>query len=136
MPAIGNSVGSSARRREGPEKLCGLAKYIDDYDLPGCLHGVTLRSAIAYGSVKAIVFDPNFPWADYVIARASDIPGHNYVALIENDQPLLSDAKIMHPMEPILLVAHADRFKAYEALEHIRVEYEAKEPVLTITESL
>ncbi len=37
-----STVGVSSRRKEGPEKLCGVAKYIDDYKLPGCLYGVTL----------------------------------------------------------------------------------------------
>ncbi len=45
-------VGQSPRRKEGPEKLCGLAQYIDDYDLPGCLYGVTLRSSIPYGTIS------------------------------------------------------------------------------------
>lgn len=131
-----STVGKSARRKEGPEKLCGLAKYIDDYAFPGGLHGVTLRSTIAYGTVQHIGFDPAFPWGECVIARASDIPGRNYVALIENDQPLLAEQRVMHPMEPILLVAHPDRARAYEALKHIKVEYEVKEPILTIEDSL
>jgi CO/xanthine dehydrogenase Mo-binding subunit len=130
------SVGKSERRKEGPEKLCGLAKYIDDYSFPGCLHGVTLRSRIPYGRIKAIRFDPAFPWSECVVARAGDIPGVNYVALLENDQPLLNETRIMHPEEAILLVAHENRQKAYEALKHIEVEYEALEPVLTIEESL
>ena len=44
-----SSVGENSRRKEGPDKLTGVAKYIDDYHLPNCLHGVTLRSTIARG---------------------------------------------------------------------------------------
>src|SRR5215472_12685855 len=130
------AIGRNASRREGPEKLCGLTRYVDDVTLPGCLHGVTLRSSIPYGTIKAITFDPRFAWDDYVIATARDIPGRNHVALIEDDQPLLADARIMHAMEPIALVAHASRDRAYEALRHIRVEYDTFDPVLTIDESL
>lgn len=130
------TVGASALRKEGPEKLCGLAKYIDDYDLPGCLHGVTLRSSIAHGTIKAVHFDPAYPWDEYVIATAKDIPGQNVVALIVDDQPLLVDKKVMHPLEPILLVAHEARHKAYEALKHIKVDYEPLEPVFSIEDSL
>ncbi|MEK7656438.1 MAG: xanthine dehydrogenase family protein molybdopterin-binding subunit [Elusimicrobiota bacterium] len=123
-------------RKEGPAKLCGLAQYVDDYALPGCLYGATLRSGIAFGAIKSIVFDPAFPWSECVVVTAKDIPGKNCVALIEDDQPLLAEGVVRHPMEPILLVGHASRAKAYEAIKHIRVEYEAAEPVLSIEDSL
>ena len=66
-----SSVGESSRRKEGPEKLTGAAKYIDDYELPGCLHGVTLRSSIARGAIRDIRFDPDFPWEDVVVVTAT-----------------------------------------------------------------
>jgi CO/xanthine dehydrogenase Mo-binding subunit len=132
MPAIGRN----AARREGPDKLCGLARYIDDCVLPGCLHGVTLRSSIPYGTIRAITFDPRFAWDEYVIATARDIPGRNHVALIEDDQPLLADTRVLHAMEPIALIAHESRDRAYEALRHITVDYEPLDPVLTIDDSL
>ena len=128
-------VGQSPRRKEGPEKLCGLAQYIDDYDLPGCLYGVTLRSSIPYGTIKEIRFDPRFPWHELVIVGAGDIPGENYVALIEKDQPLLVEQRVMHSQEPILILGHPVRQKAYEALRHIEVDYQEDEPVLDIEAS-
>ena len=131
-----SAVGVSSRRKEGPEKLCGVAKYIDDYKLPGCLYGVTLRSSIPYGLITNIRFDPKFPWDECVIARAEDIPGRNYVALIEEDQPLLTKKQVMHAMEPILVVGHPVRQTAYEALRHIEVHYEEKRPVLSMEESI
>ncbi len=130
MAPVGSIVGRSARRREGPEKLCGTAKYVDDYVVPGCLFGATLRSTIACGRIRSITLEPSFPWDEYVVATADDIPGANHVALIENDQPLLARDRVRHPMEPILLVAHPVRAKAYAALEHVRVEYEEEAPVL------
>ncbi|MEK6543499.1 MAG: xanthine dehydrogenase family protein molybdopterin-binding subunit [Elusimicrobiota bacterium] len=129
-------VGKDPLRRDGPRKLTGDERYIDDIDLPGCLHGVTLRSTIAYGRIRAIRFDSAFPWDQCVIAKAQDIPGENFVTLIEKDQPLLASDKIMHPMEPILLMAHQDRALAYAALEHIHVDYETLEPVYAIKDSL
>ena len=128
-------VGSSPPRREGPDKLCGRARYVDDYPFPGCLHGVTLRSTIPHGRIRRLHFDPAFPWRDFVVATAADIPGHNYVALMENDQPLLASGKVMHAMEAIALVAHPVRQTAYDALAHINVEYEELPAVLTMEES-
>ncbi len=129
-------VGRSGLRREGPAKLCGLARYVDDLPLPGCLHGVTLRSSIPCGRIKGLRFDPAFAWDECVVVTAKDIPGKNVVALIEDDQPLLADGRVRHPQEPIALIAHLSRARAYEALKHVRVDYEPEEPVLTIEDSL
>ena len=130
MPAVKSIVGRSAQRREGPEKLCGIARYVDDYAPPNGLFGATLRSTIPCGRIRKIHFDPTFPWDEYVVATADDIPGANYVALIENDQPLLAKDRVRHAMEPILLVAHPVRARAYAALERIRVEYDEEAAVL------
>ncbi|HET7292455.1 MAG TPA: xanthine dehydrogenase family protein molybdopterin-binding subunit [Vicinamibacteria bacterium] len=124
------AVGRNARRREGPEKLCGVAHYVDDTPLPGCLHGATLRTTIPRGRIVRIAFDPAFPWQECVIARAEDIAGLNRVALIEADQPLLVEREVRHAAEPILLVAHPSRARALAALEHVQVEYEEEQPVL------
>jgi CO/xanthine dehydrogenase Mo-binding subunit len=130
------SVGTSSRRKEGPEKLTGEARYIDDYPLEGALHGVTLRSKVARGILKEIRFDPSFDWSSVVVATAADIPGENTVVLIEKDQPLLAFREIRHLEEPILILGHSDRAKAYEALDHIEVLCEEREPVLTMESAL
>ena len=130
------SVGRSAPRKEGPEKLRGAARYIDDYALAGAWHGVTLRSTIAHGRVKGLRFDPSFPWSECVVVTADDVPGANVVALIEDDQPVLADGLVRHAMEPIALIAHRSRARAYEALKHVSVDYEPLPAVLSMTEAL
>ena len=74
MPPVGKVVGRSARRSEGPDKLCGVAKYVDDYALPGSLFGATLRSTIACGRIRSVTLDPAFPWHEYMVVTADDIP--------------------------------------------------------------
>jgi len=130
------SVGASVARREGPEKLTGRAVYLDDLEIPGCWHGVTVRSTIPHGRIKGIHFDPNFRWDECVVVTAKDIPGKNVVTLIEPDQPLLADGLVRHREEPIALIAHPQRAKAYEALKHVTVEYEQLPSVLTIDDSV
>ncbi|MBI3565930.1 MAG: xanthine dehydrogenase family protein, partial [Elusimicrobia bacterium] len=78
-----SSVGKSPPRREGPEKLTGRALYLDDREFPGAWHGVTVRSTIPHGRIKALRFDPAFPWKECVVVTAKDIPGKNLVTLIE-----------------------------------------------------
>ncbi|MFA6316698.1 MAG: xanthine dehydrogenase family protein molybdopterin-binding subunit [Elusimicrobiota bacterium] len=136
MTKPGIAVGRSVPRVDADAKLRGVAKYIDDLRLPGCLYGVTVRSTIAFGAIKKIEFDPCCPWKEAVIATTKDIPGENCVAVIEADQPLLAPGRVLHPMEPILLVAHPDRNMVWQALRHVKVTYEEMDPVLSIEESL
>jgi len=130
------AVGRNAPRKEGPDKLSGAARYVDDYHVPGCLHGVTLRSSIPHGTLRSIELDPAFDWSGYVVATADDIPGENAVVLLTHDQPLLATERIRHQMEPVALVAHADRARAYEALAHITVLADALPPILSMDEAL
>ena len=129
------SVGTSSRRKEGPEKLTGEARYIDDYVFEGGLHGVTLRSEIACGTLREIRFDPSYDWSSVVVAVAADIPGENTVLLIEKDQPLLVSREIRHLEEPILVLGHADRARAYEALDHIELLCDEETPLLSMEEA-
>jgi CO/xanthine dehydrogenase Mo-binding subunit len=130
------AVGQNVLRKEGFEKLTGAARYIDDIKFEGMLYGKTIRSRIPRGRIKSITFDPDYDWSRVVIADYRDIPGDNYVALIENDQPLLAETEIRHHDEPILLIAAESKHEVEIAAQHIRIEYEELPPVLTIEESL
>jgi CO/xanthine dehydrogenase Mo-binding subunit len=132
VPQIGRSV----RRKEGRAKLTGQALYVDDVSPPGMLHGVTVRSPIARGRIKSITFDPSIPWDDFVVVTAADIPGTNRVKLIADDQPYLAADVVNHPEEPIVLIAHADRARADDARQRVKIEFEPLPPVLTIADSL
>ena len=81
------AVGQNVPRKEGVDKLTGAARYVDDIALDGMLFGKTVRSRVPRGVIKSIVFDPAFDWSRIIVADWRDIPGENYVALIENDQP-------------------------------------------------
>jgi CO/xanthine dehydrogenase Mo-binding subunit len=130
------AVGQNVLRKEGYEKLTGAARYVDDITLDGMLFGKTIRSTIARGRIASILFDPSFDWSTIVVADYRDIPGKNYVALIENDQPLLVESIVQHYDEPILLIAAATRGELETAARHIHIAYEELPPVLTIEESL
>ena len=103
------AVGQNVLRKEGYEKLTGAARYVDDFTLDGMLFGKTIRSTIARGRIKSIKLDPAYDWSETIIVDYRDIPGENYVALIENDQPLLVESEVRHFDEPILLIAAAKR---------------------------
>ncbi len=129
------SVGKNEPRPDGPAKLTGRALYLDDVNIPGCWHGVTVRSTVPHGRIKSISYDPSFPWNECVVVTAKDIPGKNVVALIEPDQPLLADGIVRHREEAIVLIAHADRATAYEAAKRVKIEYEPLSPVFDMEKS-
>src|SRR4051794_8415530 len=87
-PARGRTT-SAPPRREGPEKLTGLAKYTDDLVFPGAWYGATIRSTEPHARLLGIDLDEAFDWSRVVVVTADDIPGENVVSLIDDDQPVL-----------------------------------------------
>src|SRR6185436_6751401 len=117
-------IGKSYPRKEGRQKVTGAALYVDDLSFPDMLHGATVRSHVPRGRIKNISFTGDLPWDEFTIVTARDIrgesshgeskneklAGENYVALIQNDQPYLADEVVNHAEEPIVLLAHPDRY--------------------------
>jgi CO/xanthine dehydrogenase Mo-binding subunit len=128
-------VGTSPPRKEGRDKLSGKARYIDDISFPGMLFGATVRSRVPRGKIKNISFGADIHWDEFVIVSAKDIPGKNYIALIETDQPCLADGVVNHQEEAILLLAHPDRHLLPKAVASITIEYEPLPAIFTIEES-
>ena len=131
-----STIGRSFPRKEGRRKVTGQALYVDDLTFPKMLHGTTVRSSIPRGRIKSISFEGDIPWDEFTIVTAKDIPGENYVALILNDQPYLADEIVNHPEEPIVLLAHSDKYLLEEARRHVRIEYEELPAVFSLQDSL
>ena len=129
-------VGKPVPRKEGREKVTGEAKYVDDLSFPGMLHGVTVRSPVAHGRIHGIEFPPGIPWDEFTIVTANDIPGENWVALIVDDQPYLAAEFVNHPEEPIVLLAHADKYLVEKARSVVRVDIEPLPAVFKLEDSL
>ena len=127
------TVGTNVPRKEGVGKVTGATQYGDDLDVPGCLHGATVRSRVARGRIKSITLDPAFDWRGLHVVTAKDITdagGENLVALIVDDQPALADGEIRHHAEPVALVAGEDLERVEEAVRHVLVDVEPLPPVL------
>jgi CO/xanthine dehydrogenase Mo-binding subunit len=128
-------VGHSPQRKEGPDKVLGRSRYIDDYEMPGMWHGVTVRSTIAHGVIKSINYPAHIPWDEFVIVTAADIPHENYIHHILKDHTCLAYKEIKHPAEPIVLLAHPDKQRLHAAVAAVQIEYEKLPGVFTIEES-
>ncbi|MCA9782880.1 MAG: xanthine dehydrogenase family protein [Candidatus Cloacimonetes bacterium] len=122
-------IGSSFPRPEAPDKLRGQARYTDDLPGNGVLHGATVRSTCARGTIRGIQFSPTIDWSQFVIVDARDVPGKNRLQLLTDDQPVLADTRINHPAEPVLLLAHPDRETLRHAVRQVRVLVDEEPPV-------
>jgi CO/xanthine dehydrogenase Mo-binding subunit len=116
---VARAVGSNVRRKDGDAKVTGAAKYIDDLSFPGMIYGATIRSTIPRG----IIASRNIPLPpDFVVADHRDIPGPNYVALIDPDQPCLAVDQIRHVAEPVLLIGHPDKHALIDIDKRVTLE--------------
>jgi CO/xanthine dehydrogenase Mo-binding subunit len=128
-------VGTSVPRKEGVEKLRGVARYVDDIQREGMWHGATVRSSVPRAHVRSIAFDSGIDWSEFTVVSAADIPGENHIQMIVADQPCLADRQVNHCEEPILLIAHPDKHRVREAVNAVHIEYDLLPPVFTIEES-
>ena len=129
-------IGKSVPRKEGREKVTGRAKYADDLTFPGMIFGATVRSPVARGRILGIHFEPQIPWDEFTIVTAQDIPGKNCIALLIDDQPCLAAEFVNHPEEPVLLLAHPDKYLLEEARRSVRFEIEPLPAIFTMGDSL
>jgi len=122
---VARAVGSNVRRKDGDAKVTGAAKYIDDLTFTGMIYGATIRSTIPRGRIigRQVSLPPEFTVADY-----RDIPGPNYVALIDPDQPCLAVDQVRHVAEPILLVGHADKHALVDIHTRLTIDYQQETP--------
>ena len=129
-------IGTNVLRKEGPAKLMGAARYIDDITPPNLWHGATVRSTIPRGRITSITYPPTIAWDEFTIVTADDIPGRNMVTMFLEDQPVLAKDRVNHPDEPILLLAHPNRERLAEAVAAVQITYAPEPAIFTIADSI
>src|SRR5216684_2303386 len=129
-------IGKSVPRKEGRDKVTGRARYVDDLTFPNMIHGVAVRSSVARGRIRGIHFEGSIPCTEFTIVTAKDIPSKNCVALLIDDQPCLADEFVNHPEEPVVLLAHPDKYLLEEARRGVRIEIEPLPAIFSMDDSL
>ncbi len=129
-------IGKAVPRKEGTAKVTGKARYIADLSFPGALYGTTVRSPVPRGRILGVRFGEGIPWEEFTVVTAKDIPGENYITLILLDQPCLADEVVNHCEEPVLLLAHPDRYLLEQARQKVTLEIEPLPPVFDLEQSL
>ncbi|MCY4583026.1 MAG: molybdopterin-dependent oxidoreductase, partial [Chloroflexi bacterium] len=134
--------GSGIRRREDPRLITGRASYTDDIKLPGMLHAAILRSPYAHANITAVdasgAADQPGVVAVYTGADTDGvlngmpcawlIPGSD---LKTPAHPAIAKDKVRYVGDAVAVVVAESRYQAEDALEHIAVDYEPLDVVIS-----
>jgi xanthine dehydrogenase molybdenum-binding subunit len=128
-------IGKGVPKLDAPKKVSGEARYVQDIELPGMLHGKILRSERVHARIVSIDTSAakNLPGVHAVIT-AADTPG---VPLGHGqDNPPLKGDRVRSMRDEVAAVAAETEAIAEEALALIRVEYEDLPAVFSPAEAL
>lgn len=117
------SIGKSIQRKEAWDKVTGVAKYTDDYIVPGILYAKLVTSPHAHARIKSI----DTSEALKASGVQSVLTGSSFPILcgvVIEDRPPLAIDKVRYFGEPIALVVANSEREAMHAVKLINVEYE------------
>jgi selenium-dependent xanthine dehydrogenase len=132
-PHGGGRVGEPYRRYRSAELTLGDRPYVDDFVLPGMLHGAILQSAHPRARVRSIDTSAAEALPGVVrVATAADVPGDRWYGLIHSDWPgfVAIGEETRCVGDVLAAVAAVDEHTARAAVGAIVVDYEVLEPVL------
>ncbi|GAV25683.1 hypothetical protein ciss_16160 [Carboxydothermus islandicus] len=128
-------IGKSVKRKDGPEKVTGSAKYVGDLKFGSMLYAKILRSK--YAHAKIIRIDTSkaekLPGVKAVVT-GKDFPQRMGLYLLDRT-PYAVD-KVRYYGEPVAGVAAVSEEIAQKAIELIEVEYEELPAVLDPREGM
>jgi carbon-monoxide dehydrogenase large subunit len=135
-------IGARLRRVEDSRLSTGAARYLDDLELPGCLHLTLVRSPYAHARVVRVDgrrLKDRMPEA--VVFSGRDCPHLGIRADIDKPgaqhtfQPCLAEVA-RFAGEPVAAVLTPDPYRSEDAAELLDVEYREREPVLDLDRAL
>jgi len=143
---MANFIGSRTRSKEGPRHVSGRGLYTDDFQLPGMLQAMILRSPHAHAKILSVdaaaaLANPNVMAVitpEDIKARTKPFKPGRYAAGLKRpiDEYAGAVEKVRYVGEPIGAVAARDRGSAEDALELIAVDYEPLRAVVDVREAI
>jgi CO/xanthine dehydrogenase Mo-binding subunit len=131
---MGNLIDRCIPRDDSRPKSGGTAEYVGDLHPEGMLYARTLRSTRPRARILGVRV-PDLPDGCFVVDR-TDVPGRNRVKMLVDDQPFFAEGEVNYIGEPILLLVGPDREELDRLLSAVVVEYEEREPIFGIQDSL
>ena len=132
----------SVRRREDPRLITGAGEFVDDLRVPGCLHAAMLRSPHAHARIVSIDASAARRAPGVVgVFVAADLGAVGGPIPIYAPHPalpvpcrisVLARERVRFVGEAVAVVVADDPYRAHDALDLIRVEYEALPAVVDV----
>ena len=126
-----STLGKPIIRQDGYEKVTGTAKFADDINYPNQLFGVMVRLPVAHAKIKNVDYSEikNHP-AIKAIVTSKDIPGENRIGIIQKDQPIFCDKKIVTPGDVVGMLIGESEEELIKLRDKIKFDF-VPLPVLT-----
>jgi len=127
-----------AAHESGLKHTTGEARYVDDLPTsPSTLVGQVLTSSIARGRITRLdVTGARSVPGVHAVLTAADIPGHNDIAPVFHDEPLLADLEIRTMGQAIALVVGESLAACRAGVKAIQLEYERETPIVSLTDAI
>ena len=129
-------VGTSVERTEDARLLTGRARFADHYPVPaGTLHAAILRSPHAAAGIVSIDASEALKQPGVAAVYTGEhmkATADPYIVVLKSapDEWPLAVGRVCYTGQPVAMVLASDRYRAEDALEHIRVEYRTARPVI------
>ncbi|MCX5366984.1 xanthine dehydrogenase family protein molybdopterin-binding subunit [Streptomyces sp. NBC_00124] len=134
MADTDTALGAPAERREGRDKVTGLARYAAEHTVSGRVHAWPVAAAIASGSVRAIDAGEALRLPEVLAVLTHE----NAPRLADPDDPtltVLQNSRVPHRGWPVALVVAETLEAARSGAAAVRVEYAAQDHDVTLTEN-
>lgn len=116
-------IGKSLLRKEGNNKVTGVASYTSDLSVTGQLHAKLLTSPHAHAKIIAV----DITEAQRCPGVRAVVTGRDYPILTGStieDRPILAIDKVRYFGEPVAVVVADSEHEAAQACSHIKVDYD------------
>lgn len=127
-------ISTSVPKKDHKGKVSGQLPYISDVKVENMVYGVLYRSPIAYGKIISIQL-PKLP-KGYEAVGAGDIPGPNYVKIIQEDQPIFANEWVNYIGEPIFMLVGEELDTLYRLLNEVKPEFEEHQAIYNLEEAI
>jgi CO/xanthine dehydrogenase Mo-binding subunit len=137
MSAPFETVTKPAARVDAVDKVRGVARYVDDLELPGMLHCKVVTSAHPHAEVLEIDISQALSSEGvFAVLTAKDIPGENQIGVATADQPLLVETRARMMADRLAVVAADTLENARAAAAKVKARYRVLPTVSEVDQAL